>query len=115
MKVASMTSSPASLSLSTDESAISPDRYISFRGIDFEGNMAEVLTHLYRHIDDPAKNNALWDRFRQRLALAESSATATTDKLLLLHSHVYYMVELFEEYDDDVALEALQKLEEECF
>jgi hypothetical protein len=110
-----MTSSPASLSLSTDESAANPDRYISFRGIDFDGNMEVVLGHLYRHIDDPAKNNALWDRFRQRLALAESSATATTDKLLLLHSHVYYMVELFEDHDDDVAMEALKKLEEECF
>ncbi|CCG42216.1 N(2)-fixation sustaining protein CowN [Magnetospirillum molischianum] len=110
-----MTSTPAPVSLSADESTSSPDRYISFRGIDFDGNMEVVLRHLYRHIDDPAKNNALWDRFRQRLALAESGSNATTDKLLLLHSHVYYMVELFEDHDDEEAMDALKKLEEECF
>jgi len=93
----------------------SPDRYVSFRGIDFEGNMATVLGHLRRYIDDPALTNALWERFKQRLALAEAGENAITDKLLLLHSHVYYMVELFEDHEDEAAMTALQKLEEECF
>jgi hypothetical protein len=93
----------------------SPDRYVSFRGIDFEANMAAVMAHLRRYIDDPATTNALWERFKQRLAVAETSDTPTTDKLLLLHSHVYYMVELFEDHDDETALETLKKLEEECF
>lgn len=109
-KVPSMTAAPAPAA-ETD----SPDRYVSFRGIDFEANMAAVMAHLCRYIDDPATSNALWDRFKQRLAVAESSDTPTTDKLLLLHSHVYYMVELFEDHEDEAALEALKKLEEECF
>lgn len=92
-----------------------PERYVSFRGIDFDGNMAAVMGHLRRYIDDPETSNKLWDRFKDRLAQAEAGGTPVADKLLLLHSHVYYMVELFEDHDDEEALAALRKLEEECF
>jgi len=91
------------------------DRYVTFEGIDFDGNMAAVMTHLRRYIDSPETGNAFWDRFKTRLDDAEASATPTTDKLLLLHSHVYYMAELFEDHDDEPALAALKVLEEECF
>lgn len=92
-----------------------PDRYLTFQGIDFEGNMKVVLTHLLRYIDDPAHGNAFWDRFKARLSAAEAGGATICDKLLLLHSHVYYMVELFEEHEDEVALIDLKRLEEECF
>lgn len=92
-----------------------PDRYLTFQGIDFEGNMRRVLAHLYRYIDDPAHANAFWDRFKARLGAAEAGAAAICDKLLLLHSHVYYMVDLFEEQEDEIALADLKRLEEECF
>lgn len=91
------------------------DRYVSFKNIDFEGNMRAVLGHLFRHIDDPAGSNALWERFKERLAEAERGGNVRADKLLLLHSHVYYMVDLFEEREDEAALAALRKLEVECF
>lgn len=90
------------------------DRYLTFRGIDFEGNMARVLAHLWRYVDDPANDNAFWQRFRARLSAAETGG-AMQDKLLLMHSHVYYMVDLFETHDDEAALADLKKLEEECF
>jgi hypothetical protein len=92
-----------------------PDRYVSFLDIDFEGNMAIVLAHLSRYIDNPATGNAFWDRFKQRLQQCETGGASISDKLLLLHSHVYYMVELFEDHDDEQALRDLKKLEEECF
>lgn len=91
------------------------DRYVTFTNIDFDGNMEAVLQHLRRYIDDPAKTNPFWERFKQRLAVAESEAKPVADKLLLLHSHVYYMAELFEEHEDAEAEAALKKLEEECF
>ncbi|GAA0555032.1 hypothetical protein FHS83_001814 [Rhizomicrobium palustre] len=91
------------------------DRYVSFAKIDFEANMAAVLNHLRRYIDDPAHSNAFWDRFKERLAKAEADAVPVADKLLLLHAHTYYMVELFEEHKDADALAALIKLEDECF
>ncbi|WP_245593358.1 N(2)-fixation sustaining protein CowN [Azospirillum halopraeferens] len=89
-------------------------RYTSFASIDFDGNMDAVLRHLRRYIDDPATTNAFWERFKQRLAQARAGG-APADALLLMHSHVYYMVELFEEHEDEEALAALRKLEEECF
>ncbi|MCW2317802.1 hypothetical protein SAMN06265338_101893 [Rhodoblastus acidophilus] len=95
--------------------AAQPDRYVSFLDIDFEGNMARVLDHLRRYIDNPETGNAFWDRFKGRLAAIEAGENSITDKLLLLHSHVYYMVELFEDHDDEQALKDLKKLEEECF
>ena len=95
--------------------AAQPDRYVSFLDIDFEGNMARVLTHLRRYIDHPETGNAFWDRFKSRLAAIEAGKNSITDKLLLLHSHVYYMVELFEDHDDEQALRDLKTLEEECF
>lgn len=93
----------------------SNDRYVSFSGIDFDGNMKVVLDHLFRYIDDPAKTNPFWERFKERLAKAKDDAIPMQDQLLLLHSHVYYMVELFEDNDDEAALRDLKKLEEECF
>lgn len=91
------------------------DRYVTFEGIDFEGNMASVLTHLRRYIDDPAFANPFWERFRQRLAAAEQAERPVADRLLLMHAHVYYMAELFEDNDDAGALADLRRLEEECF
>ena len=104
-----------SASSSKPDGAAAGDRYVSFLDIDFEGNIAAVLGHLRRYIDDPGKGNAFWDRFKQRLLQCDAGKSVTADKLLLLHSHVYYMVELFEEHDDAEALNALKKLEEECF
>lgn len=91
------------------------DRYVTFQGIDFAGNMQAVLVHLGRYIDDPTFANPFWERFRQRLAVAEESERPVADRLLLLHAHVYYMAELFEDNDDADALTALRRLEEECF
>lgn len=92
-----------------------PDRYVSFKGIEFENNMNIVLTHLRRYIDSSEKTNAFWQRFQARLEQIESGSTTFADRLLLLHSHVYYMVELFEENDDEEALRDLRRLEVECF
>jgi len=97
------------------QTAPAPDRYVSFIDIDFDGNMATVMEHLRRYIDNPVTTNLFWERFKQRLAAIEAGSGAITDKLLLLHSHVYYMVELFEEHDDEQALADLKTLEEQCF
>ncbi len=87
-------------------------RYRSFATIDFEGNMRAVLAHLQPYL---ASGNPFWDRFQDRLHQAENTDRPVADTLLLLHAHVYYMVELFEDHDDQAALAALTKLEEECF
>jgi hypothetical protein len=90
------------------------DRYQSFSGIDFEANMRAVLTHLARYIDNDDAN-PFWRRFKERLAKAEADDLPVADRLLLLHSHTYYIAELFEDHDDQDAIAALAKLEQECF
>jgi hypothetical protein len=89
------------------------DRYVSFRDIDFEANMAAVLVHLARRLEGPERDNPFWKRFSERLAAAEAGEASIADRLLLLHSHVYYLNDLFE--DDEDASAALAKLERECF
>jgi N(2)-fixation sustaining protein CowN len=91
------------------------DRYVSFSGIDFEAGMQAVLDHLFRYIDGAEVGNPFWQRFKQRLAKAAADDVPVADRLLLLHSHTYYIAELFEDHDDEVALAALAKLERECF
>lgn len=87
------------------------DRYVTFNGLDCDGNARRLVSHILRHIDDPAKNNALWEQFRAKL---EGSSSQLADELFLVHSYVYYIRELFEEHDDEEGLELLEQVEEEC-
>lgn len=90
------------------------DRYVSFRGIDCDANSLAVIAAIRRHIDQPDRTNAFWERFKDRLASADAVHARTADGLCLLCSHVYYIEELFEEYDDEDGLALLRKLEDEC-
>lgn len=90
------------------------DRYVTFNGIDCDGNAKVVIEHVLALISDPAKSNALWDRFLVRLQQAGKVGHRTADELCLACSHTYYIEELFEEHGDEVGLEALRRLEEEC-
>lgn len=91
------------------------DRYVSFIGIDCNGNARRLAERILLHITEPEKSNAFWDRFKQRLAGAEADASSrVADEMCLLCSHVSYIEELFEQYDDSEGLDLLQKLEMEC-
>lgn len=91
-----------------------PDRYVSFKGISCDENSANLIVAIRRHIDDPTRTNAFWERFKTLLAKADAVRARTADGLCLLCSHVYYIEELFEEYDDAEGLALLRKLEDEC-
>jgi len=88
------------------------DRYISYKGIECEKNSAELIRLLRYHIDDPAKNNAFWGKFRGLLADAESGKGK--DYLFLIHCYINNIQELFELYDDQPALDLLHQIEVEC-
>lgn len=91
-----------------------PDRYVSFRGINCEDNSTRLLAAIMAHINDPAKTNPFWERFKERIAKAEDVHARTADGLCLLCSHVYYIEELFDDHDDIDGLALLRKLEDEC-
>jgi N(2)-fixation sustaining protein CowN len=91
-----------------------PDRYVSFKGIDCDGNARQIVARLYAYIDDPAKTNAFWERFREKLAVADDPLVRQADGLCLLCSNIYYIADLFEEHGDEDGLAMLRRLEDEC-
>jgi N(2)-fixation sustaining protein CowN len=90
------------------------DRYVSFKGIDCDGNARQIIARLNGHIDDPAKTNAFWERFREKLAVADDPLARQADGLCLLCSNIYYIADLFEEHGDEAGLAMLRRLEDEC-
>ena len=67
------------------------DRYVTFKGIDGDGNARRLIAMLRRHIDDPGKTNAFWEQFKGKLALAgsaEANHGRMLDELFLVHSYI---------------------------
>ena len=94
-----------------------PDRYVSFKNIDCEGNSKKLMDLLRRHIDDPARSNPFWEKFKEKLALIgqpQQNAGRSLDELFLIHTYINNLYEIFETYDDQPALELLQQIEREC-
>jgi hypothetical protein len=92
------------------------DRYQSFIGIDCEGNSKRLMAMLRRHIDDPAKSNPFWEKFKEKLAEAERPIAGRRhlDELFLIHSYINNIEDIFEQYEDQEALDLLKQVEEEC-
>lgn len=92
------------------------DRYVSFAGIDGDGNARELMRMLRCHIDDPDKNNRFWELFKAKLDRAGKPTEADGhcfDELFLIHSYINNIRELFERYDDQAALALLEQIEAE--
>lgn len=93
-----------------------PDRYVTFKGIDGDGNARRLVAMLRHHIDDPAKSNLFWEKFRDKLATAgsaDANGGRVLDELFLIHSYINNIRDLLEEHDDQEALALLQQLEAE--
>ena len=89
----------------------SPDRYVSFKEIDCDGNARAVMAMIRKHIDDPARSNAFWEYFKTKAA---GGSGPRPDELFLIHSNLNQIRELFEQYNDEQALKLLDKIEIEC-
>ncbi|WP_024872698.1 N(2)-fixation sustaining protein CowN [Tolumonas lignilytica] len=88
-----------------------PDRYVTFDDIDCDGNARQLMTLIRKHIDDPNKTNKFWEYFKQK---AEGGSGPKPDDLFLIHSNLNQIRELFELYEDDIALALLDVVEIEC-
>ncbi|MDD2364813.1 MAG: N(2)-fixation sustaining protein CowN [Desulfuromonadaceae bacterium] len=96
--------------------AVKPDRYVSFVGIDGDGNSRELIMMLRKHIDDPQKTNAFWEKFKEKLEKVgkpEENSGRSLDELYLIHAYMNNISELFETYEDQPALDLLEKIEAE--
>ena len=99
-----------------EETATKPDRYVSFIGINGDENSRVLMAMLRRHIDDPERTNTFWEKFKEKLdsvGAPDKTSGHCLDELLLIHSYINNIRELFETYDDQDALELLEKIEEE--
>jgi hypothetical protein len=91
--------------------APNPDRYVSFDGIDCDGNARAVMACIERLLQQPGRSNAFWDYFMQKRS---PSSGPKPDDLFLIHSNINQVRDLFEAWDDAAAMALLEKLEEEC-
>lgn len=99
-----------------DMSGRKTDRYVTFKGIDGDGNARRLVAMLRRYIDDPAHANPFWEKFKEKLALAAPGGVnhgRRLDELFLVHSYINNIRDLFEEHDDRNALALLHKVEVE--
>jgi hypothetical protein len=87
------------------------DRYVSFDGIDCNGNARLVMVFIERNLDNSGQNNRFWEYFA---AKRQPRSGPPPDDLFLVHSHINQIRELFEERTDEEALALLTLLEEEC-
>jgi hypothetical protein len=100
------------MSLPPTDPAARPNRYLSFSGIDFDGQTRRVLERIDRHTLEGGRDNKFWHYFRGR---RQASQGVRCDDLLLLASFVNQVRELFEACDDQEGLAMLDQIEEECF
>lgn len=94
----------------------SVDRYVTFKGIDCMGLADAVLKRVSALIDDPAKSNEFWDRFKVKMTAAydPNSPLGTPDPLYLVCSHTYYLYDLFEDWEDETGEKLVRAIEDTC-
>ena len=94
------------------------ESYISFKDIDCFENACNVVDNLIRICKDPKNNNAYWEKFITKIPEAYYSRNTKEDSsealLYLVCSNSFYIIELFESVEDEVAIQSLDKCEQEC-
>ena len=93
------------------------DRYLTFKDIDCAGNSKKLMVMLRCHIDNPAKSNLFWDKFKEKLGQIgkpHANHGRCIDELFLIHTYINNLYEIFEEYQDSAALALLEQIEREC-
>lgn len=87
------------------------DRYVSFDGIDCNGNASRIMALIERNLAAAENAGPFWEYF---LAKRKPRSGPPPDDLFLVHCHINQIREFFEECADAQALALLSRLEEEC-
>lgn len=93
------------------DSGSETDRYISFEGIDCNGNATRVMELIERNLAAAPQSAPFWEYF---MAKRKPRSGPPPDDLFLVHCHINQIRELFEERADAEALAFLLRVEEEC-
>lgn len=87
------------------------DRYVTFSGIDCDGNARLIMALIERNIPRAGRSAPFWPYF---MAKRQPKSGSAPDDLFLIHCHINQVRELFEECGDSGAQTMLTQLEEEC-
>lgn len=87
------------------------DRYVSFDGIDCDGNARRLMEFIGRNRTKAGVSASFWEYF---MAKRTPRSGPAPDDLFLVHSHINQIRELFEDCGDEEAQQLLTLLEEEC-
>lgn len=94
------------------------DRYVTFNNIDCYKDAANVLDALYELFEKkPESKNSFWERFDTYIPENYHEVLAKeNEKDILYHicSNVFYMSDLFEEYDFEKGIALLDTVEMDC-
>ena len=94
------------------------ESYISFKNIDCFENACAVIDNMLRLLENPKNNNPYWEKFVPKIPKAYYTRDPKDDPsealLYLVCSNAFYIIELFEDADDDEAIHSLEKCEQEC-
>lgn len=90
------------------------DRYVSFVGIDCDGNARKLMECIENKVSertDLSSWTSFWSYF---MAKRTPRSGPAPDDLFLIHCHINQVRDFFEECGDTQALALLTQLEEEC-
>jgi hypothetical protein len=88
-----------------------PDRYISFRGIDCDGNAERFVAALRAAMRDGERDDPFWNYFEAKL---DGRSGPQHDALYHIHCHLNPLRELLERWDESSLEAMLEQLESEC-
>jgi len=87
------------------------DRYVSFVGLDCNGQAKRLISMLLRYMENPETNNAFWQLFARKLS---PESGPRHDELFLIHAHINILRDQLELHEDEAALALLDQIEQEC-
>jgi hypothetical protein len=87
------------------------DRYVSFVGLDCNGQAKRLVAMLQTYMQDTEKQNAFWLLFAKKLA---PESGPRHDELFLIHAHINILRDQLEIHQDSAALALLDQIEHEC-
>lgn len=87
------------------------DRYVTFEGLDCDGNAAKVVEAIRNHIVDPAAAGKWSEYFHAKFGEQERLGV---DDLFFVGSQMNNLFTFFEELGDKESLDLLYQVEQEC-
>lgn len=94
------------------------ESYVSFKNIDCFENACCIIDNLLRLLKDPKNNNVYWEQFVPKIPEAYYLRDAKKDPkdalLYLVCSCASNIMELFDHCEDEEAIHAFEKCEQEC-